>query len=406
MRNFLLKFTGIIVYSIVLGCASKNEVRQPQSVMDTPKHHILRANDLIAENRWGSARREIRLAHEISPEHPLVLSMQALIVAQESTLAGKSTAEKQVLISESQDLLNRALSDTSDDREHIQVLVNAIHTQIFLKSDPDWYESAKDYLSDAQKVIEENTQLYPLIASLEYYMGMAHESAFEFDKALASYRAVTRQRGALLQKSSRAIERVEKILRANPTTDRGNHIATLNSLTRADMAALLVEEFQLSKLKQFQVPKKTDAYQVPESQKKFKLSKEMLSAFDIADHPLQNDIEEVIKYGIRGMQPDPRQLFYPNEIVTRAEYAMILEDILISLTNDESLASRFVGEQSPWHDVRSDAFYYNAARVLVSRGMMFLKDKITAKFSPEEPISGAEALLGLRTLSHEIRYTR
>ena len=409
MRSHLIKwiFCSVVNLGFIISCATQTETRKPVSALDTPKHHLLRADDLIAQENWSKARREVRLAQEISPKNSVVISMQALIEAHESTLAGKSSTEKQKLYLQSQELLENALNSDSTTEEKIQVLTNSIRSQSFLKDNPNWYEQAKSAFTEAKELLASNADLYPFIAPLEYYMGQVHESAFQFEKASKSYRTVAKQRGAFLQKSTRALERIEQILRAAPITERGNHIATLKALTRADMAALLVEEFQLAKLTQSTTKENSSQYQVPKSQKKFQQTqKSQTLATDIVDHPLQVDIEEVIKHGIRGMQPDPRGLFYPNEFLTRSEYALLLEDILINLTRNPNLATRFIGESSPWQDVRPDAFYYNAARVLVSSGIMSLNDKLGAKFEPQKPISGSQALLGLRLLSNEIRSTR
>ncbi len=406
VRRFLCH---LVLLGLMVGCSATTETRKPSAALDTPEHHLLRANDFIAQNNWVNARRSVRLAQEIASQDPVVLSMQALITAQQSTLAGKTPTEKQTLYLQSEEFLDNASDRASTPKEQVQVLANSIRTQAFLKDKPNWYEQAQNAFEEAQGVIGENSTLYPFTVSLEYYMGQAHEASFKFEQALTSYRAVVRQRGAFLQQATRALERVEQVLRAAPITDRGNRIATLRALTRADMAALLVEEFELAKLRQSSTTQaNSNQFQVPESQQKFQPTQgnQTSLALDIAEHPLQADIEEVIKHGIRGMQPDPRQLFYPNEVVTRAEYAMILEDILISLTNDESLATRFIGESSPWQDVRPDAFYYNASRVLVSRGIMSLNDKLGARFEPQKPISGSQALLGLRLLANEVRTVR
>jgi hypothetical protein len=88
--------------------------------------------------------------------------------------------------------------------------------------------------------------------------------------------------------------------------------------------------------------------------------------------------------------------------VTRAEYSLALEDILIKVLQDNRLASRFVGTPSPWSDVRTDAYYYNAARTVVDRDLLGLKNGVRGEFAPNAPISGAEALLGLRKLKDEL----
>ena len=52
-----------------------------------------------------------------------------------------------------------------------------------------------------------------------------------------------------------------------------------------------------------------------------------LLAKDIADHPLKTDIEGILEIGVRGLENDPKGNFNPGEVLSRGEYAMMLEDI-------------------------------------------------------------------------------
>ena len=62
-----------------------------------------------------------------------------------------------------------------------------------------------------------------------------------------------------------------------------------------------------------------------------------LLAKDIADHPLKTDIEGILEIGVRGLENDPKGNFNPGEVLSRGEYAIMLEDILIKLTGEKYL---------------------------------------------------------------------
>ena len=81
----------------------------------------------------------------------------------------------------------------------------------------------------------------------------------------------------------------------------------------------------------------------------------------------------------------------------------MLEDVLIQVTQDSAQSTRFVGDTSPFVDVRPDAYYYNAARTLVSRNIMQLQDKVRGEFGPDRAVAGADVLLSLRLLKDELQ---
>jgi hypothetical protein len=52
-------------------------------------------------------------------------------------------------------------------------------------------------------------------------------------------------------------------------------------------------------------------------------------ALDIAEQVLRTDIQSVMELGIKGLEPYPNHTFKPDEKIVRAEYAMMIEDILM-----------------------------------------------------------------------------
>ena len=62
----------------------------------------------------------------------------------------------------------------------------------------------------------------------------------------------------------------------------------------------------------------------------------------------------------------------------------MLQDVLVQVTRDQSIETRYIGESSPFPDVRPD-LYYNAARVVVSQPHAS-SDKARGKFKPKDPV--------------------
>ena len=150
-------------------------------------------------------------------------------------------------------------------------------------------------------------------------------------------------------------------------------------------------------------PKKFDtAFKDPE--KKFVNGEyvKIPPATDIENHVLKADIDAVIAIGIKGLQPYPDHTYQPFKLITRAEFAMMIEDILIKITGDENLATRFIGNESPFPDLRNDLSFFNAVMVCTTRNIMEIKDVATGEFDSHGSVSGADALLSIRTLKSQL----
>jgi hypothetical protein len=81
----------------------------------------------------------------------------------------------------------------------------------------------------------------------------------------------------------------------------------------------------------------------------------------------------------------------------------MLEDILIKVSGDEKLATKYIGTTSPFPDVRSDYYAFNAIMVVTSRGFIEA-DKATGEFNPNDPVSGADALLSIREFKNQLKF--
>jgi hypothetical protein len=83
---------------------------------------------------------------------------------------------------------------------------------------------------------------------------------------------------------------------------------------------------------------------------------------------------------------------------------MMLEDILIKVSGDNALATKFIGSTSPFPDLRPDLPYFNAVMVVTSRGIMEAKDMTSGEFAPLNPVSGVDALLIIRKIKQELNF--
>jgi len=260
----------------------------------------------------------------------------------------------------------------------------------------DWVEDAEDEYKTAMKRDPQNAELH-------FYMGRAYRMGLEFDKAADQFKTVLDLNKDFTGEADKEWHVVQKIQRAAPGTKIGKQIAIIEKIGRADAAALFIQELNIDRL--FEKRGKTfdPSFKSP-AKEEFKPDQvvAMEPATDIATHPLKADIDTVIKLGVRGLEPSPDHKFEPSKPLLKAEYAIMLEDIMVRITGDNKLATQFFGQKSPYPDVRPDMYYFNAAMLLGSRGILEA-DKVTGEFGGGQPVSGADALLAIRLFKEALK---
>ena len=113
------------------------------------------------------------------------------------------------------------------------------------------------------------------------------------------------------------------------------------------------------------------------------------------------DIKEVLKYNIRGLELFPGGLFHPEAPLSRANFALVIEDVLVRIKDRPQLKSVFIGNKSPFPDVANDHYAFNAIVVCTTRNV--LAADLDGAFRPDQPVTGAESLLAIRRLKEEIK---
>lgn len=394
-----LSVSAAVLGLLLILSACGEQPRQAVGRLDTPEHHTLRGNDFLAEGDWKAAEASFAQALSLNAAYAPALAGKAVVQAHEAARPGLSAGAREDLTDKAEDTLDAAESNARTDQERLAVHVAGI--QVYQLAKPnDWLDDAEDHFDDAVALDKNRSDPRPY-----FYMARAYRDAFELGKAGQLYRQVLSMNRGLTGEADRELALTQQIERAAPGTVHGRAVAFADSLSRADVAALFVEELQLPRLYNRDGSGSTATGFRPPQQQQFR-SERMQQApdvTDIDDHPLKADIRQVIDLGVSGLQPDPSHRFHPDEKISRAEFAIMVQDILARVTGEQGLKTRYVGQASPFRDVRADLPYFNAVQTMVNRNLMAPKDSVRGLFAPTEPLTGADALLVIRLLKNELR---
>ncbi|UCD89949.1 MAG: hypothetical protein JSW04_00460 [Desulfobacterales bacterium] len=383
IRKLFYLTTGFCML-LMVACGPKPMA--PKAELDTPMHHVKNGNKMLKTGKIDAALREFTRAKELDPKYSPAYVGLGLV---HGIKGDYENGFKQ---------LKMAGKYAKGDEQTIAVHVGYMRLYILGsdKIDEDWLKAVERSFKKSIKINPDNPEPY-------YFMGIAYKMSFEFDTAASKFSKVLEINKGFVQEADKEYAIIQKIQRAMPGSVVGKKIALLEEITRADVAALFIEELEIDELFRKRTPKQFDtAFKDPE--KKFVTGEyvKVPPATDIEDHVLKTDIDAVIAIGIKGLQPFPDHTYKPYKVITRAEFAMMIEDILIKITGDNSLATKFIGSPSPFPDLRNDLPYFNAAMVCTTRNIMETKDVSTGEFDPRGSVSGAESLLSIRTLKSQL----
>jgi len=355
----------------ITGCAE--EPVKPEAALDTPEYHYSTGLRLLDKEDQDGAMKEFQRAVALDPNFAPGHAGIGLVYGFKG------------MYPEAYDAIKKAKKLQNEPMIVAQIMKIRV---LSMERKEGWLEEAEDEFKDGRKKDQNNPALH-------FYMGKAYRVGLEFDKAAAHFKTVLDLNKDFVGEADKEWQLVQKIQRAAPGTKIGKQIALIDKISRADVAALFIEELRIDRL--FEKKGKTFDPSFKAPGQKFEADKivAMEPATDIATHPLKADIDTVVKLGVRGLEPSPDHKFEPSKSITKAEYAIMLEDIMIRITGDEKMATQYFGQQSLFPDVRPDVYYFNAAMILSSRGILEA-DKATGEFGASQSITGADALLAIR----------
>lgn len=377
-----VKCLVIIAAAITIGACAHPE-RQPLSQLDTPEHHTYTGMRLLNQGKYDDAEREFNLSLQLDARFSGAYAGSGLVKAYRGQY------------DEAADLMKKAKKYAATDREKSLSRVGLLRIALMSKRD--------GWLEDAEEAFAEAVTLDADLAASYYFMGQVYKNSLQFGEAAGMFSRVLDLNDEYVREADREWKLIQKIQRALPGTMTGKKIALAERITRADLAALLLEEFRIDEVyKKFGVSMYETGFKSPEETIQRGRQQQPLAS-DIGDHVLAADMDEIIQIGVRGLEVFPDGSFRPDDLITRASFAMIVEDILIKIGQDQTLATRFIGTPSPFSDVRNDLPYFNAIMVVTTRGIMEVRDLTSGEFGPLAPVAGADALLVIRKIKEELK---
>jgi len=390
MKFFNHRFTFFVVLafiSLILtmsGCAPK--ARKAVSTLDTPEHHVFTGMKLLESGKLSDAEREFNLAKELDHKYAPAYRGLGLVFAYKGefkpAFKNMSRAKK--------------LATTKEEEARVYVGFMRLYTQ---QKGKDWLEDVEKNFRKANKILKKIHKEWP---DPHFYMGLAYKEVYKFSEAAEEFKKVLEIDKAFVDKADYQLKLVQKIERAMPGTTIGKKVAFLEKVKRVDVAALFIQEMKLDKIYEKFRPKKFDTSFKSPGQKSS--AYQMPVPADVVDHPLRTDVQIVVTLKIKGLSPFPNGTFAPNEFITKASYAMMIADIISTISNDPSLDTKYIGNVSPFADVRNDAPYFNAIMVCTTRGIIEAKRGLRQNiFDPMGSVSGADALLIIRRVKEDLK---
>lgn len=370
-------FSGIIAFLVLaVGCAGRGPLEQRQA-MDSAAHHEKLGSQFAEDGKTDKALSEYQAALEINQEYSPAHAGMARLHAQ------NGDARK------ARESLDKAI-DHADERSE-KINARLAEMEVLIHSDKaldiEEIEDTYDYITKREPDHPEASLL----------MADAYARADRTEKADDLYRRLVEKGGPDAAEAEKAWREMQARKRLESDVRATEELADLPGLTRAQTAALVVEELEgcrlLEKVKQnqpeegFLTPSEAEA-------KTEQSSKAGSMPADVSGHPLKRDIVLVQGMGLRGLSARPDGRFYPDKDMTRADMALALEDLLMIAENDTALARKFIGSDSPFADVSQNSYAFNAILLTVSRGLM--EPPKSKHFYPEKPVSGMDALRSIQ----------
>ncbi|MBI5827281.1 MAG: S-layer homology domain-containing protein [Deltaproteobacteria bacterium] len=400
MRRRLIMLVPLLGLLLMFyGCAKP----APKCVApeDNPQHHYLRGMELFEKNKIADAAakfdRALYCEEGYSPAHSGLAMVEAV-----KAVGEKNEGYRKVDYDRAFERLKSAYksAQTPEDEFAYRVASMRVHTVLKPKK---WLSDVESDYSKAMKLKTDDRKLiyYDGKEAATYFMGIAYLDGREFQKARDSFGAVlgARREGKWSEPADRGWKKTDKIVRAIggiTLGDVGKEIAVKDSVMRGDMAALLVDEVKIEKLFAGRIPVKSAVD---------KMKPEFTPA-DVLNSQFKEEALAMMKWGVRGLEPSydnttKAYLFRPDAPVSRKEFALVLEDVLIKLTGDEAMASAFLGHgKSPFPDVQPTSAWYNAIMNVTTRNLM--ETELSGEFRPDDTVDGAEALLAIRVLRQRL----
>ncbi|MBI2412285.1 MAG: S-layer homology domain-containing protein [Deltaproteobacteria bacterium] len=400
MNRFLGAFSILLLAAFVFsGCAK--QMPKCDGIEDNPAHHYRMGMELLDRKKLDEAASKFERASYCDDTYGPAHAGLAIVEAMRAAVK-KDNAYKKVDSERATEHLKAAYKNASRPEDEFAYHLASMRVYTILKASKNWLGEVEDDYKDAMKlkVDEKKLVYYDGGEAASYFMGAAYLEAREFQRARDMFGNVigAKAESKWASRAEKGWKKTDKIVRALAGTtlgDAGKEIALKDSVGRADMAALLIDELKVDKLFAGRIPLAMND----------KKKAEFVPA-DMLGNQFREEAETLMKWNVRGLEPiydetTKAYLFKPEDPVTRKELAFVIEDVLLKITGDEGLATAYFGhEKSPFPDVAPSAAWYNAVMNVTTRNIM--EGDLSGEFRPNDAVDGAEAVLAVRVLRQHL----
>ncbi len=270
---------------------------------------------------------------------------------------------------------------------------HAVKGNIFAvrKKGDNWYREALGEFDLALAIDPENERAL-------FFLAECHLKARVYDGTNDLYSRVAGKKGSYASRARERAALVERIQKIAPVTESCGYIVLDDAIDRTDLAMLLEDEFCLRKRLSVLRP---DIFSKFYNADMSAVAGGPRSPSDINGHRGRGQIAAIMPLGLSGVDLFPNGFFYPDRVLTRAQLAMNIQDVLMLLLGDSDIATRHVGAISRFTDVRTDFYAFNAVTLCVEEGIMEM-DENAGSFKPAATVSGIEAFETIRRLARKL----
>jgi len=381
---------ALLSMALLSNCA---KTRKAGGQMDTPEVHYEQGMKYYNSGDFTRAEKEFELARTLDFKYAPCYAGLALCEGEKGR-AEKDPKAREKRFDKAEEYLDKAM-DLDKKLVAAWLAKGMIITlQHMADEDKDWVEDA---IEAYDKVIE---KLNPKCSEAYYRKGWTLKYAYQFREAADQFKKVLDLNQNFTKEADAQWKIMQDIERAAPGSKIGMKIALIEKISRADVTALFVSELDVASLIEKKRPKNYDTgFKAPTDARTVQADStvKIEKMTDIAGHWAENFVTDIVNLQVRGLEAYPDHTFQPDKLITRGEYAFMLEDILIAILREESLATKYLdGNASRFPDVNASAPYYNAICNMVDKNIM--DANINSEFEPEHTVSGTEALLAIRAL--------
>ncbi|CAN2041572.1 putative SLH domain-containing protein [Candidatus Magnetomoraceae bacterium gMMP-15] len=371
IKNTNKLIVAIIVLTLITALGGCKDVEIDKNILIKKKVSIpkglIKAHNLLKIGKIDEALHEINIAKDNDPKEALIyLELARAYEYNKNYKKGLNTLKA------GQKYANEKSVEAVFYKE-----IMRFYTMIDDNLDRTWLKNIESAFYEANRRIPEDSEHF-------FYMALAYKMIYKFSEAKRLFKKVIGFNKKYRDKASKNLSEITKTERTKPET-KIKEIALLSSISRGDIVYLLTKELKIDQLVNLH------------SKLKNKTAHQNHLA-DLKKHPLKNDIELIIAIGLKVLKPYQNNNFEPEMPINRGEFAIMIEDIILTVTGH---ISSFIGKKSLFTDMRNDHNVFNAAMVCINQNIM--DSEVPGTFNPNGPVSGAEALLSIRTLRNALK---